>query len=54
MADVVGDISQRMSDALDTRVTVVGLRSAKARGRVVVEVADVEDLRRIADLMAGS
>ena len=54
MADVVGDISQRLSDALDTRVTVVGLRSAKARGRVVVEVADVEDLRRIADLMAGS
>jgi len=54
MADVVGDISQRLSDALDTRVSVVGLRSAKARGRVVVEVADVDDLRRIADLMAGS
>ena len=51
MADVVGDISRRLSDVLDTRVTVVGMKSAKSNGRVVVEVADVEDLRRIADLV---
>jgi ParB family chromosome partitioning protein len=51
MADVVGDISRRLSDVLDTRVTVVGMKSAKSNGRVVVEVADVEDLRRIADLI---
>lgn len=52
MADVVGEISQRLSDALDTRVSVVGLRSAKARGRIVIDVADVADLRRICDVIA--
>lgn len=51
VSEVIGDVAQRLSDALDTRVTVVGLRSAKTRGRVVIEVADMEDLRRIADLV---
>ncbi len=43
------DIGARLSDALDTRVTVTGLASSRARGRIVIDVADAEDLRRIAD-----
>ena len=43
------DIGARLSDRLDTRVTVTGLASAKSKGRIVIEVADAEDLRRIAD-----
>ncbi|MDP2014064.1 MAG: ParB/RepB/Spo0J family partition protein [Actinomycetota bacterium] len=43
------DIGIRLSDRLDTRVTVTGLASNKSRGRIVIEVADADDLRRIAD-----
>lgn len=53
MADVVGELSERLSDALDTRVSVVGLRTAKVHGRVVIEVADLEDLRRVTEVIAG-
>lgn len=53
VSEVLGDIASRLSDALDTRVTVVGLRSSKSRGRVVIEVADLADLRRIADQIDG-
>ena len=53
VAEVLGDIASRLSDALDTRVTVAGLRSLRSRGRVIIEVADMEDLRRIADHIDG-
>ncbi|MDO8733357.1 MAG: ParB/RepB/Spo0J family partition protein [Actinomycetota bacterium] len=43
------DIASRLSDSLDTRVNVTGLGSSKSRGRIVIEVADAQDLRRIAD-----
>ncbi|HBJ72914.1 MAG TPA: chromosome partitioning protein ParB [Actinobacteria bacterium] len=43
------DISARLSDSLDTRVSVTGLASSKSRGRIVIDVADADDLRRIAD-----
>ncbi len=48
------DISTRLSDSLDTRVTVTGLASSKSRGRIVIEVADADDLRRIADAIDKS
>ncbi len=48
------DIGARLSDSLDTRVTVTGLASGKARGRIVIEVADADDLRRIADAIDKS
>lgn len=54
LAEVVQQASDRLSDALDTRVTVTGLSSRAARGRVVIEVADVEDLRRVTDLIDRS
>ena len=51
MVELAGDVSARLADALDTRVTVQGLATPNARGRIVIDVADAEDLRRIADLI---
>lgn len=51
MAELANDVSARIADALDTRVSVQGLAKANARGRIVIDVADAEDLRRIADLI---
>ena len=36
-----------------TRVRVEGVRTERSRGRLVVEFADLDDLRRIADLIEG-
>lgn len=51
--EIVSDIAGRLGDALDTRVQIDGLAKANARGKIVIEVADVEDLRRIADVIEG-
>lgn len=51
--ELVGDIANRLADALDTRVTIDGLAKANARGKIVIDVADAEDLRRIADVIEG-
>jgi len=53
VTEVTHDISGRLGDLLDTRVRVEGVRSARSRGRLVVEFADLEDLRRIADVIEG-
>ena len=50
--EVSQDVVARLGDALDTRVRVEGVKTARSRGRLVVEFADLEDLRRIADLIA--
>ncbi len=47
---LVNDVISRLSDALDTRITISGL-STGHRGRVVIEVADEDDLRRVADII---
>lgn len=47
------DLAARLSDALDTRVTITGLASSRARGRVIIDVADADDLRRIVDAIDG-
>ena len=43
------EIAERLGDALDTRVRVEGVRTARSHGRLVIEFADLEDLHRIAD-----
>ena len=48
------DIGARLSDILDTRVTVTGLTTSKSRGRIVIDVADADDLRRIANAIDQS
>lgn len=49
LTDLIGELSTRVADRLDTRVNVTGLARAKARGTLVIEFADAEDLRRIVD-----
>lgn len=54
VTDAVTDLTAAAADALDTRVQVAGFASRTARGRLVIECADVEDLRRIVELIARS
>ena len=53
VAEVTAGVSERLGDLLDTRVRVEGVRTERSRGRLVVEFADLEDLRRIADIIEG-
>ena len=53
MGELAHEMQTRMSDALDTRVKIDGMAKANARGKIVIEVADAEDLRRITDLICG-
>ena len=49
VAAATSEIAERLGDALDTRVRVEGVRTARSHGRLVIEFADLDDLRRIAD-----
>ena len=51
-ADAVQELSGRAADALDTRVTTTGFASRVSRGRLVIECADLDDLRRVVDLIS--
>lgn len=53
-AELVTQAATRLADRLETRVTVEPPRSARGTGRVVVEFADLDDLRRLVDLVADS
>lgn len=53
LQDLVEEVQERLGDALDTRVTISGLPRLNSRGTIVIEAADAEDLRRIADAIAG-
>jgi len=44
----LGDIAERLSERLETRVRV---ESGKSKGKITVEFATLEDLRRIVDLI---
>ncbi|HCK79027.1 MAG TPA: chromosome partitioning protein ParB [Actinobacteria bacterium] len=46
----LGELQERVADALDTKVTMSA--SAKGRGRIAVEFATFEDLRRIVGVIA--
>lgn len=51
VAEVTDGVSARLGDVLDTRVRVEGVRNERSRGRLVIEFADLDDLRRIADII---
>ncbi len=53
VAEVTAGVSERLGDLLDTRVRVEGVRTERSRGRLVVEFADLDDLRRIAVIIEG-
>ena len=48
-SDLLELVAGRLEDRLDTRVTIAGLKSKTSRGKITIEVADLDDLRRIAD-----
>ena len=43
------ELAHRAGDALDTRATIDGFTTMKGRGRLVIDCADLEDLRRIVE-----
>ncbi|MDA3022434.1 MAG: ParB/RepB/Spo0J family partition protein [Actinomycetota bacterium] len=51
MTDLVNDVQRRIADQLETRVQLEGFLKNAARGKIVIECADGDDLRRIADLI---
>ena len=51
LEELVTEMTTRVADQLDTRVNVVGMARSNARGTLVIEFADAEDLRRIVDLI---
>ena len=51
VSDLIDDAQRRLNDHLDTRVHIEGFPRANSRGKIVIEVADAEDLRRITDLI---
>lgn len=51
LEDLVTELASRVADQLDTRVSVGGMARSNARGTLVIEFADAEDLRRIVDLI---
>jgi len=51
VADAVADLTERVADALDTRAAVDGFATRKSRGRLIIDCADLEDLRRIVDVI---
>ncbi|MFM1966636.1 MAG: hypothetical protein RL134_2361 [Actinomycetota bacterium] len=53
VAEVTAGVSERLGDLLDTRVRVEGVRTERSRGRLVVEFADLDDLRRITEIITG-
>ncbi len=53
LADALAELASSVADALDTRAGIDGFGTARSRGRLVVECADVEDLRRIAELISS-
>ena len=54
VADAVIELSERIGAAVDTRVSTEGFATRTSRGRVVVECADLEDLRRLVDVITGT
>ena len=47
VADVVSELTERLADLLDTRVGTDGFATRRSRGRIVIDCADIDDLRRI-------
>lgn len=51
VSEIVDELTSRTGDALDTRCGTTGFATRTSRGQLVIECADIEDLRRIVDLI---
>jgi ParB family chromosome partitioning protein len=52
ITDSITELSSQAADALDTRVHADGFATVRSRGRLVIDCADIDDLRRVVDLIA--
>ncbi len=48
--ELIGDLTERLQDTLDTRVAIA--LQSKSRARITIECADIEDLRRVVDVIS--
>lgn len=48
--DLVEDLTERLQDTLDTRVAIALQKNSRAR--ITIECADIEDLRRVVDVIS--
>jgi ParB family chromosome partitioning protein len=53
LSDAVTELAERAADALETRSSTSGFGTRTAHGKLIVECADVADLRRIVELLEG-
>ena len=53
LTDAVTELAGRAAESLETRATTSGFGTRSARGKLIVECADVADLRRIVELLEG-
>lgn len=51
ITEALTDLGASAADALDTRVHTDGFASARSRGRLVIDCADLDDLRRVVDVI---
>lgn len=51
VGEIVDELTTRSGDALDTRCSTTGFATSTSRGQLIIECADIEDLRRIVDLI---
>ena len=51
LEDLVSELTSRVADQLDTRVSISGLGRKNSKGALVIECADAEDLLRIVDII---
>ena len=51
LEDLVSELTSRVADQLDTRVSISGLGRKNSKGALVIECADAEDLHRIVDII---
>ena len=51
---VVHELVNNVADTLETRITADGFATRRSRGRILIECADIEDLRRITDAINGN
>ena len=49
--EVVRDLANTVAELLETRVQTNGFATSKSNGKLVIECADIDDLRRIRDLI---
>jgi ParB family transcriptional regulator, chromosome partitioning protein len=51
VAEAVSDVVAQVADRLDTRVNADGFAKSNTRGRLIIECADLDDLRRVVDII---